>query len=225
MNSEKKRILICGDNTSLLDHMHTWLHDDPRNYVVTRGDGLDRTLEQYRAGTFDLVIEDLPTGLEWICLLDEVGKTVLHITDHKHSTRPYLLKKDLNEQSLRAKVAELLKRKYKIVVADDHARLALAIKIRLEKEIPGCDIHIATNLEQATRLCNNIRPDLLIIDTLRTGGLALAEKAYYDLRIPTILTTTEGVETNIPRLRKVGTEFWDNLVPRVEEILAAKVNT
>lgn len=70
------KILVCNRTRSVLDHMHTWLHD--AGYLVHRGDNRHRSRARYREANFDLIISD---DEKWLRELDDNNERILDTAD------------------------------------------------------------------------------------------------------------------------------------------------
>ena len=84
-----------------------------------------------------------------------------------------------------------------MVVVEDEATIAGAIADRLRAE--GYDVSIAGNGPDGVALCEQVRPDLVVLDLMLPGfdGLEVCRRVQRDRHVPVLMLTARTEETDL----------------------------
>src|SRR4051794_29066725 len=84
-----------------------------------------------------------------------------------------------------------------ICVIEDESVIASAVAARLRAE--GFDVEVAADGPSGVRLCDRVRPDLVILDVMLPGfdGLEVCRRVQRDRPVPVLMLTARGEETDV----------------------------
>jgi DNA-binding response OmpR family regulator len=85
----------------------------------------------------------------------------------------------------------------KIVVVEDEAAIAEAVRARLSQE--GFEVAVAGDGPSAVALCEKVVPDLVVLDLMLPGfdGLEVCRRIQEDRHVPVIMVTARDSETDV----------------------------
>jgi len=84
-----------------------------------------------------------------------------------------------------------------ICVIEDESVIASAVAARLRAE--GFDVEVAEDGPSGVRLCDRVRPDLVVLDVMLPGmdGLEVCKRVQRDRAVPVLMLTARGEETDV----------------------------
>ena len=84
-----------------------------------------------------------------------------------------------------------------ICVIEDEAVIASAVAARLRAE--GFEVEVAADGPSGVRLCDRVRPDLVVLDVMLPGmdGLEVCRRVQRDRQVPVLMLTARGEETDV----------------------------
>ena len=84
-----------------------------------------------------------------------------------------------------------------ICVIEDESVIASAVAARLRAE--GFDVEVAADGPSGVRLCDRVRPDLVVLDVMLPGmdGLEVCKRVQRDRAVPVLMLTARGEETDV----------------------------
>ena len=84
-----------------------------------------------------------------------------------------------------------------VVVVEDEATIAGAVADRLRAE--GYDVSVATDGPSGVALCEQVRPDLVVLDVMLPGldGLEVCRRVQRDRHVPVLMLTARDDETDL----------------------------
>jgi DNA-binding response OmpR family regulator len=84
-----------------------------------------------------------------------------------------------------------------ICVVEDEAVIASAVAARLRAE--GFEVEVASDGPSGVRLCERVRPDLVVLDVMLPGmdGLEVCKRVQRDRQVPVLMLTARGEETDV----------------------------
>jgi len=126
------------------------------------------------------------------------------------------------------------KKKIKILVVEDETFLVKIYSVKLKKE--GYDIQIAMDGEEAVKLSQTFKPDLILLDLIlpKLNGFEALEqirKKSATKKTPVIVLSNLGQEEDIKRAESLGADDYlvkanfsiQDVVQKVKEVLEKKV--
>jgi DNA-binding response OmpR family regulator len=143
------------------------------------------------------------------------------------------LNKPLEKEQLLAKISEILeKEEKKILLVDDDESFVKATRFFLKKN--GYDVYVAFNGEDALKVCQERKPDLVILDILmpEKDGMETLKALKKDSllqKIPVIMMTVNALENGRTKCLSLGADQYltkkeglDFLLEKIREILKDK---
>jgi len=109
-----------------------------------------------------------------------------------------------------------------ICVIEDESVIASAVAARLRAE--GFDVEVAEDGPSGVRLCDRVRPDLVVLDVMLPGmdGLEVCKRVQRDRPVPVLMLTARGEESD--KIRGLDTGADDYVTkPFVMTELSARI--